>query len=49
MILFWEIISLLGFILGIAGLFVGIWDLRVDLSDRDQDKNHIQWFDDKKD
>ncbi len=33
--------TIIGVLLGMAGLFIGIWDLRVDLQDRDQDKGAL--------
>jgi hypothetical protein len=35
-----------GFVLGVAGLFIGIWDLRIDMRDLKQDANSLQLKDD---
>ena len=37
--------SISGFVLGFLGLLVGVWDLTVDLEDREQDKNALTYSD----
>jgi hypothetical protein len=37
-----DIITIVSLIFGIAGLYVGIWDLRIDMRDLKQDANALQ-------